>query len=74
MFEVYMLQPVTSACDLFASSCRHSYVAEPNLDEVMNDPITRALMAADRVDDGELQMLFDQLRDSLRQPIARLSV
>jgi hypothetical protein len=66
MFEVYMLQPVTSACDLFAASRRRSFVAEPGLDEVMRDPITQALMAADRVNRCELHALLAQVRENLR--------
>jgi hypothetical protein len=66
MFEVYMLQPVTSSCELFAPSGRCSYVSEPNLDELMRDPMTQALMAADRVDDGELHALFAHMRENFR--------
>jgi hypothetical protein len=65
MFQVYMLQPVTSACELFAKR-RRSFVPEPDLDELIQDPMTQALMAADRVDHGEFQALLMQVRDSLR--------
>jgi hypothetical protein len=66
MFEVYMLQPVTAACQLFAPKGRRSVVAEPALSELMCDPITLALMAADRVDHRELDTLLTQVRASLR--------
>jgi hypothetical protein len=66
MFEVYMLQPVTSTCDLFATSGRRSYVAEPDLDELMCDPITLAVMAADRVNHCQMRALIAQVRDNLR--------
>jgi hypothetical protein len=66
MSEVYMLQPVTSACDLFATSRRRSYVAEPDLDELMRDPMTVALMAADGIDRRELDALLRQAKDNLR--------
>jgi hypothetical protein len=66
MFEVYMLQPVNAACELFGSSRRRNCVAEPNLDELMRDPMTLALMAADGVDRHELQTLFTQVRSQLR--------
>jgi hypothetical protein len=65
MYEVYMLQPMTSSCDLFCSG-QKTYVSEPNLDELMRDPMTQALMAADRVDDGELHALFAHMRQNRR--------
>ncbi|HWB50032.1 MAG TPA: hypothetical protein VG651_13050 [Stellaceae bacterium] len=63
MFEVYMLQPVTASCDLFAPPRRRSLVPEPDLDELMRDPMTLAVMAADRVDRGEMHALFARMRD-----------
>jgi hypothetical protein len=66
MFEVYMLQPVTAACHLFAPTRGRNRVAEPDLDELMRDPITQALMAADRVNRCELHALFAQVRENLR--------
>ena len=65
MFEVYMLQPVTAACELFADR-RHSFVQEPDLKELMRDPMTLALMAADRVDHRELRALLTQVGQGLR--------
>jgi len=61
-----MLQPVTSACELFAPSRRLSYIAEPNLDELMRDPMTMALMDADGVDRRELHALLVRVRRRLR--------
>lgn len=61
-----MLQPVTAMCELFASSGRRSIVAEPNLDELMRDPMTLAVMAADGVDRCELGALLKQMRNSIR--------
>ena len=66
MLEVYMLQPVTASCDLFATANVAKFVAEPDLAELMRDPITQALMAADRVDHGALCTLLSQVRESLR--------
>ncbi|HVH79189.1 MAG TPA: hypothetical protein VM782_07355 [Stellaceae bacterium] len=66
MFQVYMLQPMTAACDLFAPSRRRGHVAEPSLDDLMRDPMTQAVMAADKVDHRELHELFAQVRESLR--------
>lgn len=60
-----MLQPVTPAHELFASR-RRSFFAEPNLAELMLDPMTQALMAADRVDRCELKALLSQVRENLR--------
>jgi len=59
-----MLQPVTASCDLFAAHSGKS--VEPDLAELMHDPITQALMAADRVDCGELRALLSQIREHLR--------
>ena len=59
-----MLQPVTPTCHLFATN-RRSIVSEPNLAELMRDPMTLALMAADRVDRRELDALVAQVRASL---------
>ena len=63
MFEVYMLQPATGTCDLLAPTDRRSLVPEPDLDELMQDPMTLALMAADRVDRGDLHALLARLRE-----------
>lgn len=63
MFEVYMLQPVTAACDLFATNRRCSSMPEPDLDELMQDPMTLALMAADRVDQRALDAMIARLRE-----------
>ncbi|HWD60117.1 MAG TPA: hypothetical protein VG308_17665 [Stellaceae bacterium] len=65
MSEVYMLQPVTPACHLFRPG-RRAVLAEPALDELMGDPMTLALMAADRVDRSALQELLREVGDSLR--------
>jgi hypothetical protein len=46
---------------------RWCYAAEPDLSELLRDPIARALMAADRVDRRELDALFDRTRGSLRR-------
>ena len=66
MFEVYMLQPMTAACDLFAASRRRRYLAEPSLDDLMRDPMTQALMAADKVDRRALRDLLEQVGENLR--------
>jgi hypothetical protein len=63
MFEVYMLQPMTAACDLFATTRRRSFVSEPDLDELLQDPMTIALMAADRVDHRALDAMLTRLRE-----------
>lgn len=66
MFQVNMLQPVTASCDLFATQNPGKFVAEPDLTELMRDPMTQALMAADRVDHGQLCALLSQVRANLR--------
>jgi hypothetical protein len=65
MFQVYMLQPMTSACDLFGAGGRRCSVAEPGLDELMSDPMTLALMQADGVDRHEFDALVAQVRENL---------
>jgi hypothetical protein len=62
MFEVYMLQPMTATCDLFATTRCSCSVPEPDLDELMQDPMTIALMAADRVDHRALDAMLTRLR------------
>jgi len=53
----------------FAQSRRHCsrFVWEPALAELLGDPMTVALMAADRVDRRDLDVLFDRTRSSLRR-------
>jgi len=46
MFKAHMFQPKTASCDLTATTRSCSIVPEPDLDEVMQDPITIALMVA----------------------------
>lgn len=41
-------------------------ISEPSFDEMMNDPIIRALMAADGVDPRELQQLLRLIAENLR--------
>jgi len=65
MFNVATLQSATSCCGPFALS-RKIYLAEPGLDELMRDPMTVALMAADRVDVCELHALFADVGRNLR--------
>lgn len=60
-----MLQPVTAGCELFAGS-RSKLIAEPDLAELMGDPMTQALMAADRVDRQQLCALLTQVRENRR--------
>jgi hypothetical protein len=66
MFKVCTAQPVTSGCNLFNSPRGHRRVAEPDLEELMRDPMTQALMTADRVDRGQLHALLAQVRNNLR--------
>jgi len=66
MFNDCMLQPVTAPSGLFAGVGCRGLVAEPDLDELMHDPMTLALMAADRVDHGALDALLAQIRRNLR--------
>jgi hypothetical protein len=44
--------------------------AEPGLSDLMQDPLTVALMAADRVDRRELNALLDQARCKLQRRLA----
>ena len=66
MFEVYKLQPGNTNRELFGMPLRRNRVTEPSLDELMRDPMTLALMAADRVDHGQLNALLAQVRSHLR--------
>ena len=66
MSELYMPQPVTAPCDFFVNVDRRAFVAEPDLAELMHDPMTEALMTADRVDRDELCALISQVRENLR--------
>jgi len=66
MFETYKLQPGNATRELFGTPRRRNCAAEPGLEELMRDPMTLALMAADRVDHNELSALFAQVRGSLR--------
>jgi hypothetical protein len=45
---------------------RRCYTSEPELSDLLRDPMTVALMAADNVDRHRLDALFDWARDSLR--------
>jgi hypothetical protein len=63
MSEVYM--PQTAACGLFTTKRRRNFLAEPALAELMHDPMTQALMAADRVDRRALDALLTQVRAKL---------
>ena len=63
MFEVHMLQPMARTCDLLATTRRRSFVSEPDLDELMRDPMTIALMDADRVDHRALDAMLARLRE-----------
>jgi hypothetical protein len=65
MSEVHMLRPVTAGCESFTEKRRRSLFAEPGLAELMGDPMTQALMAADRVDRRALDALLTQVRDRL---------
>jgi hypothetical protein len=49
-----------------SAECRCFLAVEPNLSELLRDPMTVALMAADHVDHGELDALLAQVRQSLR--------
>jgi hypothetical protein len=44
---------------------------EPELAELLHDPMTLALMAADRVDRGEFDILLAGARQNLRWPRPR---
>ena len=43
-----------------------SFIMEPDLGELLSDPMTLALMKADRVDPGALDALIAGARDNLR--------
>jgi len=64
MCKFYTLQPAIASRQLFGTTQRRT--AEPDLDELMRDPMTQALMAADRVDCGQLHVLLAQVRNNLR--------
>lgn len=42
--------------------CRRDWNEEPVLEELMTDPVLQALMACDRVGDGELRQLLSAAR------------
>jgi hypothetical protein len=73
MCEIYMLQPVNGSSELFATVGRAAFVTEPDLAELIGDPMTQALMAADRVDSRELCALITQVRGNLTPAPARRS-
>lgn len=64
MCNMHMLQPAAASREPFASASR-GFVAEPALAELMGDPMTEALMTADRVDRRELRALIAQMREHL---------
>lgn len=65
MLDTYMPQPVAAPCDLFTKVGRRAFLTEPDLAELMRDPMTEALMAADRVDPRQLCALIAQMREHL---------
>lgn len=64
MFDNCLPQPVTRRRDLSASADRQCF-AEPDLGELMRDPLTLAVMAADRVDVCRLHALLADVRRNL---------
>ena len=66
MFDSSLMRPVTGSGGGFDSSSHQVFVAEPNLDELMHDPMTLALMAADNVDRCTLHSLLAQVSRNLR--------
>ncbi|HTW53943.1 MAG TPA: hypothetical protein VME45_18785 [Stellaceae bacterium] len=65
MCSIHMLEPVAASSEPFASAAGN-FVAEPDLADLMRDPMTEALMTADRVDHNELCTLLLHVRESLR--------
>jgi hypothetical protein len=54
-----MIHPVTETCQLFAPMRRDQcFCREPGVAEILRDPITQALMAADRVNRRDLETLL----------------
>ena len=53
-----MLQTLATSRDAFAAGGCCKMVAEPGLAELMSDPLTEAMMAADGVDRGALNALL----------------
>jgi hypothetical protein len=68
MMEVSMLQPFSTSGDAFAAGGRCKMVAEPALTDLMSDPLTEAMMAADGVDRGALIALLTQVGRNLTVP------
>ena len=66
MFDRSAIKPITASAGGFDSSGHHVFVTEPDLDELMHDPMTLALMAADNVDRCTLRTLLAQVRETLR--------
>jgi len=44
------------------------WVGEPKLEEVLSDPIVRAVMARDRLDQGALRLLLEDATRMLASP------
>ena len=55
----------------FLQTGRCGCFAEPDLAELMRDPMTLALMAADRVDRHEFDVLLAGTQRNLRSPRSR---
>jgi hypothetical protein len=68
MMEVSMLQPLATSRDAFAAGGCCKMVAEPGQAELMSDPLTEAMMAADGVDRGALNTLLAQVGRKLAVP------
>jgi len=45
----------------------HRFGGEPALGELLHDPIARALMAADKVDSGDVYALLSRMRGNLAE-------
>lgn len=73
MYEIYTLQPVNGSCEFLATVGRAAFHTEPDLAELMGDPMTQALMAADHVDKHDLCALITHVRGNLPLAPARRS-
>ena len=66
MFDRSSMQSIIASGGGFDSSGHQVFVAEPDLNELLRDPMTLALMAADKVDRCTLHSLLAQVSRNLR--------
>jgi hypothetical protein len=66
MCEMCGIQSDAAASGFFVLNSNPRLAREPALNELLSDPMTLALMAADRVDRHQFDVLLTQVRARLR--------